>query len=78
MYSPGASTLRVGIYFPGSHVLLFDMIKKKILAPSMFSPGACSLRAGIYFPGSRVLIFAMIKKKSDPSMYSPGAHLLSG
>ena len=32
MYSPGASTLRVGIYFKGKHVLIFGMIKKKIQA----------------------------------------------
>ena len=28
MFSPGACTRRVGIYFPGGHVLLFGIIKK--------------------------------------------------
>ena len=47
----------MGIYFPGSHVLLFGMIKKKIEAP------ACTLWVGIYFTGRHVLLFGMIKKK---------------
>ena len=34
MYSPGASTLKVGIYFKGKHVLIFGMIKKKSQAPA--------------------------------------------
>ena len=48
MYSPGASTLRVGIYFTGKHVLIFGTIKAKIPGPSMYSPGASTLRVGIY------------------------------
>ena len=54
MYSPGVSTLRVGIYFPGRNVLLFGMIKTKIPGPSINSPGASTLREGIYFTSKHV------------------------
>ena len=66
MYSPGAYTLRAGIYFPGSHVLLFGMIKTKNPGPSINSPSASTLRkaftlrVGMYFPGRHVLFFGMI------------------
>ena len=73
MYSPGACSLRAGIYVPGSHVLFFA-----IPGPSMYSPEASTPRVVIYFPGSHVLLFGMIKKNSGLSMYSPGGHLLSG
>ena len=78
MYSPGASTLRVGIYFPGRHVLLFGMIKTKNPGPSINSPGASTLLVGIYFPGSHVLFFGMIKKKFQAPACTLRVLLLSG
>ena len=66
MYSPGACTHWVVIYFPGRHVLLFVKIKK-------FQAPACTYRVGIYFrvgihfPARHVLLFGMIKKIQGPA-----------
>ena len=79
MYSTGACTrwvgiyFHLGIYFPCRHVLLFGVIKTKIPGPSIYSPGACPRRVGIYLPCRHALLFVMIKKISGPSMYSLGA-----
>merc|ERR1711872_913362 len=78
MYSPGACPRRVGIYFPGGHVLLFGIIKKKFQAPActhrvLALAGQAFTSVGIYFPARHALLFALIKTKfPGPSMYSPG------
>ena len=74
MHSPGASTLRVGIYFSGMHVVYFDMIEKKY--PCIWA------RRALVLSGSHVLIFGMIKKIQAPActlrvgIYFPGSHVL--
>ena len=89
MYSPGACTLRVGIYFPGRHVLLFVMIKKsQALTCTLRALGLAgqvfTFRVGIYFPGRHVLLFGMINKFQAPActlwvaIYFSGRYLLYG
>ena len=60
MYSPGDSTLRVGIYFKGKHVLIFGMIKKnsrpqQVLSGCFYSPSRHLLSGCFYSLGRHVL-----------------------